>query len=159
MSKLIVVGISDLNIASASDVLITYALGSCVGTCLYDNRLHIAGLSHILLPERFSANDDNTMKYADTAISQLVEKMERAGASRLRLTAKIAGGACMFGTAMFGTTAIGDRNVAAVKSELLRLKIRLVAQDTGNNYGRTVEFHSEDGSVIVKSALHGVRNL
>lgn len=149
MSNLIVVGISDLNIALLPNILITYALGSCIGTCLYDQKLRIAGLSHILLPEK-NADDSNTMKYADTAIAQLVAKMERAGASRLRLTAKIAGGA-----RMFGTTGIGDRNVAAVKNELQRLRIPLMAEDTGSNYGRTVEFHAEDGAVIVKSVMHG----
>lgn len=33
MSKTITVGISDLNIALAPDILATYALGSCVGIC------------------------------------------------------------------------------------------------------------------------------
>lgn len=153
MSNLIVVGISDFKIANTPDVLITYALGSCVGTCLYDSRMKIAGLSHVLLPDSaICKNDDNIMKYADTAIVALVAQMERAGALRSRLTAKIAGGAKMFATV---GTSMGDRNVAAVKSELNRLGIRIIAEDTGSNYGRTVEFHTEDGIVLVKSVMHG----
>ena len=50
MSKTITVGISDLNIAKAPDILVTYALGSCVGICLYDPMVKLAGLSHIMLP-------------------------------------------------------------------------------------------------------------
>jgi chemotaxis protein CheD len=92
MSNLIVVGISDIKIGLSPDVIITYALGSCVGTCLYDSRLRIGGMSHILLPEsNICSSDINVMKYADTAIEELVRMMERAGAVRCRLTAKIAG--------------------------------------------------------------------
>jgi chemotaxis protein CheD len=153
MSNLIVVGISDSKIAGVPDVLITYALGSCVGTCLYDSVTRIAGLSHVLLPESaICQNDLNVMKFADTAIVALVREMERSGASRLRLTAKIAGGAKMFATT---GTSMGERNIAAVKNELYKLKIRLIGEDTGSNYGRTVEFHPDDGSVLIKSIMHG----
>jgi chemotaxis protein CheD len=152
MPNLIVVGISDLKIGASPDSLITYALGSCVGTCLYDGLAHIAGLSHILLPDSTLCNDGNVMKYADTALPALVRAMESAGASRLRLTAKIAGGANMFATAGIG---IGERNVLSVKSVLAALRIRIVAEDTGSNYGRTVEFRAQDGAVVVKSMLHG----
>jgi chemotaxis protein CheD len=156
MPNLIIVGISDFKIASEPDVLITYALGSCIGTCLYDGRLRIAGLSHILLPESsICPGDKNLMKYADTALKELVETMVRAGALRSGLTAKIAGGAKMY--ACDGMN-VGERN-AAVKSELRRLGIRLVAEDTGANYGRTVEFNPADGSVRIKSVLHGIKNI
>lgn len=154
MPNLIVVGISDLKTAKGSDSLITYALGSCIGTCLYDAYAHIAGLSHILLPDSsICPEDKNIMKYANTAIEQLVKEMRRIGASVPRLTAKIAGGAKMYNTDGIG---IGERNIVAVKNELLRLHIRLIAEDTGKNYGRTVEFNAADGTVYVKSVLHGV---
>jgi chemotaxis protein CheD len=105
------------------------------------------------LPEAaICKNDNNVMKYADTAIVELVRVMEREGASRYRLTAKIAGGAKMFASA---GTSMGERNVIAVKNELAKLGIRIIAQDTGKNYGRTVEFHPEDGAVLVKSVMHG----
>ena len=48
--SMITVGSSDLNVAKGEDTLVTYALGSCVGICLYDRVTKIAGLSHIMLP-------------------------------------------------------------------------------------------------------------
>ena len=157
MANLIVVGISDMKISCNPDTLVTYALGSCVGTCLYDAGRGIAGLSHVLLPDSgINREDHNVMKYADTAIEELVRRMEMAGALRSRLTAKIAGGANMFASS---GPSIGERNVRTVKEELRRLRIVLLAEDTGSNYGRTVEFHSEDGSMLVKSVLHGSRVL
>lgn len=156
MPELIVVGISDLKIAKSPDMLITYALGSCVGTCLYDPLLHIGGLSHVLLPDSSICNDSNIMKYANTAIEELVRLLILAGASRYRLTAKIAGGAKMFATT---GTSMGERNIVAVKKELSRLSIPIVGEDTGKNYGRTVEFHPEDGAVFIKSVMHGNSSL
>ncbi|ADU27602.1 CheD [Ethanoligenens harbinense YUAN-3] len=153
---MIVVGISDYKTARRPDRLITYALGSCVGTCLFDERSGAAGLSHILLPDStINRTDTNIMKYADTAIEALVREMERQGIRRTQLKAKIAGGANMF-AAQSKSMNIGERNVAAVKEHLRRLGIRLLAEDTGKNYGRTVEFDPESGAMSVKSVLHGV---
>lgn len=158
MNSAIVVGISDMNVALRPGVLVTYALGSCVGICLYDRVMGISGLSHILLPDSgMCPSDKNVMKFADTAVKTLIDRMERAGASRARLTAKIAGGARLFGTA--DGIQIGERNVAAVKTQLSRFNIPILAEDTGLNYGRTVEFHAENGTVFVKTALKGVKSI
>ncbi|MFA9379946.1 MAG: chemotaxis protein CheD [Acetanaerobacterium sp.] len=157
MSKLITVGISDLNVTKKPDLLITYALGSCVGICLYDARMGVAGMAHIMLPNSEQClKKDNQMKFADTAIVLLVSKMEQVGASKKRMVAKIAGGAQMFKVdTTYGAGEnimnIGKRNVAAVKKKLSEINIRIVAEDTGQNYGRTVEFASETGIVMVRS--------
>lgn len=149
MSQTIIVGISDQNTAVPPDLLITYALGSCVGICLYDSAASIAGLSHILLPEAFrDSTPEDDFKFANRAIEVLVRTMEKNGCLRNRLTAKIAGGANMFATS---GESIGDRNVQTVKKELERLRIRLLAEDTGANYGRTVLFNPMSGQMTVKS--------
>ena len=79
-------------------------------------------------------------------------------ASRARLRAKIAGGAKMFATVSNSSIAnIGQRNVAAVKEALRGLGIPILAEDTGRDYGRTLFFSAEDGSMRIKSAKHGER--
>ena len=159
MSNVIKVGIADLNVAKAPDTLVTYALGSCVGICLYDPLTHISGLSHIMLPVSESSGGgplSQAYRFADTAIPLLVKKMEQLGANRFRMKAKIAGGAKMF--AATGNTSIsniGLRNVVAVKAALSQLKIQIIAEDTGKDFGRTVFFRTEDGVMIVKSATKG----
>ena len=153
MGKIIVVGISDQQIVVTPDKLVTYALGSCVGICIYDNKKKIGGLSHILLPEAYTTKGQkDVFKFANTAIENMVMTMEKLGCSRFQLTAKIAGGANMFITQ---GKSIGERNVEVVKNELYRLRIRIIAEDTGSNYGRTVEFNSEDGAVIIKTVGRG----
>lgn len=158
MSNPVIVGISDMNVVRKPESLVTYALGSCVGICLYDRTSGVAGLSHVLLPDStMCPNDRNVMKFADTAVKTLIERMERAGAHRVRLTAKIAGGARLFGNAE--GIQIGERNVVAVKEQLSRFSIPILAEDTGLNYGRTVEFCAEDGAMNVKTALKGTKTL
>lgn len=151
---MITVGIADLNIAQDPDVLATYALGSCVGICLYDPEIKLAGLAHIMLPmssEASSSGTGNFRRYADTGITELIQSMTLKGAVKARMTAKIAGGAQMFstGSAVFN---IGERNVAAVKKMLGAYRIRIIAEDTGSNYGRTVFFHADTGVMEVKAA-------
>lgn len=50
MNETLTVGIADAKTVSRDGVLVTYALGSCVGVCLYDAALPLAGMVHILLP-------------------------------------------------------------------------------------------------------------
>lgn len=157
---MITIGISDLNVAVKDEVLVTYALGSCVGICIYDNMNKIAGLSHIMLPSSTSMAEGmaagNAMKFADTAIPLLIRKMNEKGAKSIYFKAKIAGGAQMFTIDKDSTVGnIGDRNVKAVKEVLQKLRIPIIAEDTGKNYGRTVFFDAMTGSMKVKSALHG----
>jgi chemotaxis protein CheD len=153
MSNLVVVGIADQNIATPPDLLVTYALGSCVGICLYDPLRHLAGLAHILLPEAAAFRDtDHDFKYADTAIEALIKAMEKQGSSRYVMTAKIAGGANMFA---FTGVSIGERNIEAVKKELHKLGIKIIAEDVGSNYGRTIEFNPENGDLLIKAIYKG----
>ena len=161
MSNQIIIGISDQNIAQAPDVLITYALGSCVGICLFDPLLRIGGLAHILLPSSTAFKDQkNVMKFADTAVVELISRMETKGARKFRLVAKIAGGAKMFERQSQSETAhVGLRNVTETKQALRSLGINIVAEDTGLNYGRTIEFYAETGILKVKSITKGIKEI
>lgn len=161
MNEKKVVGISDIQVVKRPDTLITYALGSCVGICLYDAIQGIAGMSHVLLPDSgMCPKDTNVMKFADTAITELISRMQRNGAAKHRMTAKIAGGAQLFGNNTNNPALrIGDRNVQAVKEHLKKNNIRIISEDTGSNYGRTLIFSAEDGSVVVSSALKGVKTI
>lgn len=164
MGTTLTVGIADLKVGKGDDVLVTYALGSCVGICLYDADSKIAGLAHIMLPLSKDASAaskatlENRRRYADTGITELIQEMNLAGASTKNLTAKIAGGAQMF-SASSAVFNIGERNLEAVKKMLASYRIRIVADDTGLNYGRTVFFHADTGIMEVKSATRETRLL
>ncbi len=153
MNEMIKVGMADLNICVTPDAITTLGLGSCVGIVLYDPLKKIAGMVHIMLPDSTKIlNNENKAKFADTGIDLLISRMMKAGADRRVLTAKIAGGAQMFA---FGNNSdmmrIGERNVEATKQKLKSLGIVIKAEDTGANYGRTIEFYPESGELLIKS--------
>lgn len=153
MSEVIRVGMADLNICKSPGIITTLGLGSCIGLIFYDPVTKVGGLVHYMLPDSTQMrNNSNIAKFADTGIEELLRRVVAAGANRNRLVAKIAGGAKMFEVSgMSNVGNIGERNAIAAKEKLRELKIRLIAEDTGLNYGRTVELHCETGEFYIKS--------
>ncbi len=154
MAQVIKVGMADLNICVSPDGITTLGLGSCVGIAIRDPVTKIGGLAHIMLPDSTTIrNNGNIPKFADTGIEELVKRVVAKGANRTRLVAKIAGGAQMFsfGGGNTETIRVGERNVEASKKKLAQLKIPILAEDTGKNYGRTVIFYPETGDYIIRA--------
>lgn len=156
MSVIIKVGMADLKTCVSPDGVTTLGLGSCVGIAIRDTHKKIGGLAHIMLPDSTAVRNGqlNIAKFADTGIVELVKQMEKLGASRSRMVAKIAGGATMFpfqGQGNVNVGQVGDRNVEATKAKLKELKIPIIAQDTGKNYGRTVIFYPETGDYHIRA--------
>lgn len=97
MSEVIKVGMADLNVCKAPDVITTLGLGSCIGLVLYDPVTKVGGMVHYMLPDSTKVrNNSNIAKFGDTGIRELLKRVVAAGASKPRLIAKIAGGARMF---------------------------------------------------------------
>lgn len=153
MNEMIKVGMADLNVCTSPNALTTLGLGSCVGISLYDPIRKIAGLVHVMLPDSTKIlNNENKAKFADTGIDALIYEMIKIGADRRSMIAKIAGGAQMFAFSNNNEMMrIGDRNVEATKLKLQQLGICIKAEDTGSNYGRTIEFYPETGMLLIKS--------
>ena len=159
MGEVIKVGMADLKTCSGEDAVTTLGLGSCVGIAIRDPATGIGGLAHIMLPDSTEIrNNSNRTKFADTGITELVRQMEEMGVSRRRIVAKIAGGARMFevsGSTSVGN--IGEKNALASKQKLKELGIPILAEDTGLNYGRTVELNCENGDYVIKAVGKSVK--
>ncbi len=152
------VRMAELSVARSPAVLVTIGLGSCIGIAMYDSLHKIGGLVHIMLP--VNRKNNKPAKYADTGINTLIEKMVSLGASSINLTAKIAGGAKMFEIAgQNDSMNIGKQNIAAVHKILSEKKIKLLAEDVGQNYGRTMRFFTDNGRVEIKSYQRGTIEL
>lgn len=157
MNRMVTIGIAEMGVVKGQDQLITYALGSCIGVCIYDKTTKIAGMVHIMLP---NAPTDGTGKsvcrYADSGVPALIKKMMSMGAAKGSMVAKIAGGAKMFnipGDSAVGN--IGDRNTVAVKQALAAQRIPIIGQDVGLDYARTMSFDASDGTVTIKAFSKG----
>ena len=161
MAEVIKVGMADLKIAKNPDILTTLGLGSCIGIAVWDPMTKIGGLAHIMLPDSTKIrNNSNIAKFADTGIDELIRLMLQAGANKNKLVAKIAGGARMFEVSGATTVGnIGEKNAIASKEKLKQLGIPLLAEDTGLNYGRTVELDCSNGNYLIKAAGKQVKTI
>lgn len=151
MNDKITVGIADMKMAQGSGILITYALGSCIGLCFHDPRLKLGALLHIMLPLNMETGRKNPMKYADTGIRETLRQMEAKGASKSRMTVKIAGGAKMFEVNGGNLGNIGQRNIESVHLILRKEGLRLAAEDVGGTVARTLLFDVVSGQGCIRS--------
>lgn len=147
---------------SPDDILIAYGLGSCVAVCLYDPVARISGMIHSLLPTMPQGEKLNgtPAKYVDQGIPLLINQVISLGAQRSRLTVHLCGGAQMLTAPGFNQTLnIGERNVTAAHAGLQAAGLRIRAQSTGGNSGRTVKLYVVNGQITVKTLGKGEQSL
>jgi chemotaxis protein CheD len=128
-------------------------LGSCIGVAVYDARRAIGAMAHVVLPQS-SGRAASPGKFADTAVSWMVDELAKLGADARKLTAKIAGGANMFNAD--GPFQIGKQNAEAVRAQLSALGIRLAAEHLGGVHGRKVTFWPKCGTYEIEAVGHAV---
>lgn len=158
MSNVIEIKMGGLEIITDETKELKTFVGSCVAICLFDLVSKVAGMAHIMLPKKsdgvqFTEKND-IGKYADEALSYMVDNMIQKGAEQKRIKAKMAGGATIFAheseTSLFN---VGPRNIAFLKQILQKNNIPLVSEDTGENFGRWVRFNLHSGEMLVTSNL------
>ena len=161
MADLIKVGMADYKVGRSPSTHISYGLGSCIGVSLYDPIKKVGGLLHIMLPDSKQARaSDNPAKFADTGIPLMINDVVSLGATKARLVAKLAGGAQMFAFSNASDIMkVGNRNAETCKQILRRNGIKIIAEDTGGNYGRTVSIDLSTGSYKVKTIDRGEKNI
>lgn len=155
----VIVGVGEIACAQEPQVLITQALGSCIGLTLWDPRMHIGGMAHVMLPAAPVGDfSGRRHRFADLAVPDLVDAMLALGAGKHRMIAKIAGGSAMF-KGDSGLDSIGGRNAAAVLEQLGKCGLSVQAADTGGSHARTIELHLGTGSLLVRSYSFGMREI
>ncbi len=146
-----VIGVADMKISvERDDVLITYALGSCLGITIYDPVACVGGMLHVMLPLSTIAPlkaKANPYMFIDTGVPRLFIKCYKAGAKKERLVVKVAGGACLQKEDRFQ---IGKRNFLMLKKLLWKNNVLLRAHDIGGTYARTMTLDISTGEVTIK---------
>ncbi|MCD6134236.1 MAG: chemotaxis protein CheD [Candidatus Omnitrophica bacterium] len=157
----IIVPMAGLAVAEAPQILSTLALGSCMGIILYDRYAKIGGLAHCMLPNSKTATHEYTPgKYVDTAIEELIAKLEKKGVKSKSLSAVLVGGADMFPhiSHKLGLN-IGEGNLEAARRELGKRHIKIEKEDTGGSIGRTVEFDLQTGKLMIRDSKGQIKFL
>lgn len=148
------IGIADMKISAAKDdILITYALGSCLGIAIYDPMAHVGGLIHIMLPLS-SVNPEkaksNPLMFVDTGVPELFKACYKFGANKERLIVKVAGGASL-NHHEDDQFQIGKRNFTMLRKLLWKNNVLLNAFDVGENHSRTMSLNISNGEVLLKT--------
>ncbi|MGA2136647.1 MAG: chemotaxis protein CheD [Bryobacteraceae bacterium] len=143
----VVVGMADCQVShSCEDVLVTYALGSCIAVAIHDPVAGVGGLLHFMLPESAISPDkagDNPFMFADTGIPLLFRQAYQWGADKRRLVVRVAGGAQVMDRE--GVFNIGKRNYLALRKILWKAGVLLQAEDVGGVLSRTVRLEVGTG--------------
>ncbi|MCD4780388.1 MAG: chemotaxis protein CheD [Candidatus Omnitrophica bacterium] len=147
MKKEIIVGMADLKVSKAPDI-ITTSLGSCIGVCLYSPTQKVGGILHLMMAYAGPAAQREGFKkakFADTGIPELIHQLQAINSSGPKdYVAKIFGG----GKILHGIVRnIGADNESAVRSILKDLGIRIVAARTGGGKGYRISLNLDTGKV------------
>lgn len=143
-------------------ILVCYGLGSCIGMALIDPQCGAVALAHVVLPDSDLSRgaDFPPGRYADTAVPAALAELALLGAQRGRIIAKLVGGARILkGTVPGSQMDIGSKNTEATRAALAKHGIPVRAEDTGGNYGRTMQLFPGTGKIIVSSVGRGSKEL
>lgn len=147
------VGIAEMHCCKDRDeVIVTYALGSCLGITVHDDTAGVGGMVHIMLPlSKMDAekSQNNPYMFADTGVAELFKKAYSLGASKENIVVKVAGGAQILDTN--GHFKIGERNFAMLRKVLWKNNVLIEGQDVGGTISRTMSLHVSTGQVIIRS--------
>jgi chemotaxis protein CheD len=157
----IVVKVADLNTGAGDAELVTLGLGSCVAICLHDPVAKVAGMAHVLLPNKsLSRSTENPAKFPQSAVPLLLDRMTALGADRGRIKARLVGGASMFGNlSPSGAVQMGERNVVASRQVLQEHQVEITAEATGGTSGRSIRLQANDGSLWIRTLATGEQPL
>ena len=155
------VGVADMVISSApGDIIVTHALGSCLGITVHDPVAGVGGLLHVMLPASTideSKAEVNPCMFVDTGVPLLFRASYQAGAQKNRLTVKVAGGACIGSRdADSDFFQIGKRNVVALRRLLWKNGVLVAGEDVGGSEARTLSLDLATGEVVVRMDGHAV---
>jgi chemotaxis protein CheD len=149
-----IIGVGDMGFSNVKgDVMITHALGSCLGIAVHDPRTGIGGLLHAMLPtstinpEKAEANPS---MFVNTGVPTLLRKVLAAGAAKERLSIKVAGGSTKHKTGS-DCFEIGKRNYIMLRKVLWQFGLLVESEEIGGELPRTMYLEIGSGRVWLTS--------
>tara|TARA_Y100001935_G_scaffold217449_1_gene189718 strand:+ start:173003 stop:173497 length:495 start_codon:yes stop_codon:yes gene_type:complete len=148
-----VVSVSDIKVSNnPDDLIITHALGSCLGITLYDSVAKVGGMAHVMLPISKADPDKakaNPAMYVDTGFATLLKMMYELGAKKQNFELNVAGGASMKRGPGEDYFKIGQRNFTTLRKLLWKNGFMISHQQVGGNISRTMTLNISDGLVTI----------
>ena len=150
-----IVGVADMKTSAATgDVIVTHALGSCLGIAVHDARAGVGGLLHVMMPVS-SINPEkakiNPYMFVDTGVPSFFQKLYSLGCDKRQLVVKVAGGANVHGKDN-DRFAIGKRNYMMLKKIFWKNGVLIESEDVGGGCARTMYLEIGTGKVWLSTA-------
>ncbi len=146
-----IVAVGDMKVGRDGDILVTHALGSCLGLVVYDPVAKVGGLLHAMLPlSRINPQkaESHPYMFVDKGVPLLFKTIYQMGGQKQRLIVKATGcGSPLGKNAMFK---IGERNYTVLKKLLEKNNVALHAEDVGGTDSRTVHVDLSNGKTIIR---------
>jgi chemotaxis protein CheD len=141
--------------------LITRGLGSCLGITFWDPIKKIGGMAHPMLPDFERAKtQSNPSRFVNSAIKTMLEDLEKRGCRKERLEIKMFGGAHMF--SFINTDSVlnvGQKNIEMAHLMFKDLGMKILGEEVGGTFGRTIELSCETGKVAVRTVSWGEKEV
>lgn len=157
----IIVGMADMQVSREPEaMLISFALGSCIGVTLYDPLVRVGGLLHFMLPDSQidrQKSQRNPWMFADTGIPLFFQEAYKLGAEKKRVYVKVVGGSQVLDDSSYFN--IGKRNYLALRRIFWTNNVLIDAEDIGGSVNRTIRLEIGSGRVWVKTSGNGEREL
>lgn len=146
-----------MKLVCAPNRLITRALGSCLGITFYSPGKKAGAMAHPMLPDIDKAKmKSNPNRYVNSVIVKTLDELVKLGSSRNSLEIKIFGGAHMFSFITADSMLnVGEKNIEIARELLGKLGLKIIAEEVGGTFGRTIELNLENGKVFVDTVSWG----
>jgi len=157
----IIVGMADMQVSKEPEaILISFALGSCIGVTLHDPLVGVGGLLHFMLPDSqvdLQKSQENPWMFADTGIPLFFREAYKLGAEKKRTHIKVVGGSQVLDDSSYFN--IGKRNYLALRKIFWTNNVLIHAEDIGGSVNRSIRLEVGSGRVWVKTSGDGEREL
>jgi chemotaxis protein CheD len=128
-------------------------LGSCIGVTFWSRKLGAGAVCHAVLPRApHDVESAVRYRYVDFTIRDLAGQFDQLGARRHEVQVKLFGGADVLPVhaSESGRASVGRQNWQSALDILRQEGLSVLACDIGGPIGRTIEFHSGTGEVLLR---------
>ena len=134
------VGVSDMKLSSVTgDIIVTHALGSCIGIAIHDPLACVGGILHYMLPLSTvdtAKAEGNPYMFGDIGIPAFFQEAYKRGAKKENLRIVMAGGAQVFEKQDFFN--IGNRNMVIARKLFWKNNLMIAAEHVEGQIPRTL---------------------
>jgi chemotaxis protein CheD len=137
-------------LALREPTIIKTVVGSCIAVCIADPAAHVGGMNHFMLPAPNGRDDPHDRaRFGVHAMDLLIGAMQKAGADRRRLVAKVFGGAHVL-VLPESAGSVPERNIRFIEEFLAVERIPVASWDVGGHLPRRIHFHTATATAWVK---------